>query len=203
MWHLQPLTTDGLTAMTTDRQVQGKKAELAVFGELLERGALPYLPLADVEGVDAIVSVEGGKLLRLQVKARGVSGGRDSKWFRVQKLVVADDFFVLCVEAPQGVVGDVWVFPSVVFDAYATRDPKGIRDLKLDAGVRKYGQPLYELLCGFRNRWELITEYGSYKELLSNPENLEDILAMKEALEAPEEETMTLDEYERRREARV
>lgn len=190
--------------MVTDRQIQGKKAELAVFGELLERGVIPYLPLADVEGVDAVVSVDGGNLLRIQIKAAGVSGGKDPKWFQVNKLEVADDFFVVCVEAPNGIVGDVWVFPSNVFHAYATLPPKGTpRDLNLDSGKSKYGLPLYDILCGFKNRWELITEYDSFKDLLDRPEDLEDVLTMQEALEAPEEEMMTLDEYEQFREAKV
>lgn len=188
--------------MNTNKQLQGKKAELTVFGELLERGALPYLPLADTEGVDAVVSVDGGRLLRIQVKAAGVSGGKDPRWFQVEKLAVADDFFVICVEAPNGVLEDIWIFPAVVFDAYADGS-KGTRGLNLDDGIRKYGQPLYELLCGFKNRWELITEYDDYKELLNSPEDLEDVLAMKEALEAPEEEAITWDEYERLRKSRV
>ena len=189
--------------MVASTQIQGKKAELGVIGSLMERGAVPYLPIADVEGVDAVVSVNGGTLLKIQIKARGVSGGKDARWFRVNKLKVADDFFVVCIEAPHGIVKNSWVFPSMVFDAYATRDSNGVRDLNLDSGKRKYGLPLYDILCGFRNRWELITEYESFKDLLDNPEDLEDVLTMKEALEAPEEEVMTLDEYERLREASV
>lgn len=44
-------------------------------------------------------------------------------------------------------------------------------------------------------------EHGALSHLTS--EDLEDILAMTEALEAPEEEAITWDEYTRRREARV
>lgn len=44
-------------------------------------------------------------------------------------------------------------------------------------------------------------ERGALSHLTS--EDLEDILAMMEALEAPEEEAITWDEYTRRREARV
>ena len=43
-------------------------------------------------------------------------------------------------------------------------------------------------------------EHGALAHLTS--EDLEDILAMIEALEAPEEEAITWDEYKRRREAR-
>jgi hypothetical protein len=59
-------------------------------------------------------------------------------------------------------------------------------------GTRKYGMPLRDLLCGFRNRWELITSYEQYESLLESPEDLEDILTMKESLESPEEEAITL-----------
>ena len=176
--------------MKADRQIQGKKAELAVFGALLQRGALPYLPLVDTEGVDAVVSVAGSRLVRIQVKAAGVSGGKAPKWFQVQKLEVAADLFVVCVEAPDGVVGDIWIFPSVVFDAYANNPSSGVRDLDLCGGEKKYGQPLWELLCGFRNRWELITEYDDYEELLGKPQDLEDVLTMKEALECGEYDEM-------------
>ena len=189
--------------MKTDKQMQGKTAELAVFSALLQRGALPYLPLVDVEGVDAVVSVAGSRLVRIQVKAAGVSGGKNPKWFQVQKLEVADDLFVVCVEAANGIVGDMWIFPSVVFDAYANNPASGVRDLDLDGGKVKYGQPLWELLCGFKNRWELITEYGDYEDLLGKPQDLEDVLAMKEALEAADEDTMTLEEYELQRKARI
>ena len=176
---------------------------MAVFGALLQRGALPCLPLVDTEGVDAVVSVEGSRLVRIQIKAAGVSGGKNLRWFQAQKLEVTDDLFVVCVEAPNGVVGDIWIFPSVVFDAYANNPASGVRDLDLDGGKVKYGQPLWELLCGFKNRWELITEYGDYEDLLGKPQDLEDVLAMKEALEAADEDTMTLEEYERQRKARI
>lgn len=179
--------------MAADTQTQGKKSELAVFGELLERGVIPYLPLTDVESVDAVVSVAGDKLLRIQIKSAGVSGGKDPKSFQVSNLKVADDFFIVCVEAPDGIVGDVWIFPSIVFDAYATRPLKGTpRDLNLESGEREYGLPLYDVLCGFRNRWELITAYDSFKDLLASPEDLEDVLTMQEAMEAPQDEIKNL-----------
>ena len=191
-------------AMTTSTQIQGKRAELTVFQALLERGTIPYLPLTDAEGVDAIVSVGGSRLLRIQIKARGFNEGiAPKRLFRVDKLKTAHDFFVVCVEASGRDIGNTWVFPSIVFDAYARRDPNGVRDLDLDMGKRKYGQPLHEILCGFRNRWELITEYESFKDLFGNPEDLEDVLTMREALETPGEEMMTWDECERFREAQI
>jgi hypothetical protein len=71
--------------------------------------------------------------------------------------------------------------------------------LNLDIGTRKHGMPLADLLCGFRNRWELIVNYERYEALLDSPEALEDLLAMREAVEAPGEEVVTREEYELRR----
>ncbi len=89
------------------------------------------------------------------------------------------------------------MFPSIVFDKYARRPAKGFpRDLDLDSGVRKYGIPFRDLLCGFRNRWELVVDFEKFEHLLGSPEDLEDILTMVEALESPEEEAVTLEDYE-------
>jgi len=93
-----------------------------------------------------------------------------------------------------------WVFPSIVFDAYATKPPKGApRDLNLDSGGRKHGLPLRDILCGFRNRWELIINFEQFEPLLTAPDSLEDILAMSEAIEANQDEGMSIEEYEHRR----
>ena len=191
--------------MKIDRQVQGKLAEIEVVSELMRLGAVPYLPLTDIEGVDVIVTVKGSAPpLRLQIKARGFNNGSaPRRLFRVNRLEVADDFFVVCVEATGGEIGEKWVFPSKVFAAHAKLDSSGVRDLDLDSGIRKYGQPLHELLCGFKNRWELITEYESFIDLMSSPEDLEDVLTMKDALEGRDEEMLNLDEYERLRRVRI
>ena len=68
-------------ATKVDRQLGGKRAELYVLGELLKLGVVPYVPIADVEGVDAVVHISSGKLLSIQVKAAGIAGGRDPRWF--------------------------------------------------------------------------------------------------------------------------
>ena len=58
---------------------------------------------------------------------------------------------------------------------------------------------LRDLLCGFRNRWELIVNYEQYEHLMESMKDLEDLLTMKEAQEAPENESLTLEEYEHQR----
>lgn len=174
----------------------GKIGELYVFNELLKRGAAVYVPLVD-EGVDALVQTSAGGVVELQIKVAGGAGGKDPGWFQVPKVGPRENWFVIAVEAPEQKPGNVWVFPSSVFDKYAGRPPKGSpRDLNLDSGVKKYGMPLRDILCGFRNRWELIVDFEKFEHLLGSPEDLEDILAMREALESPEGEAITLEDYE-------
>jgi prevent-host-death family protein len=49
----------------------------------------------------------------------------------------------------------------------------------------------------------VLTRFDEYEALMKKLEDFEDLLAMKESLAAPEEEAMSLDEYERERAKRV
>lgn len=49
----------------------------------------------------------------------------------------------------------------------------------------------------------VLVSYLDYEALLEKLDDLEDVLAMKEAMESPEEESITLDEYEHQRAAQV
>ncbi len=49
----------------------------------------------------------------------------------------------------------------------------------------------------------VLTSYDEYEALLQKLEDLEDLLAMKESLEAPKEEAISLDDYERKRETHL
>ena len=49
----------------------------------------------------------------------------------------------------------------------------------------------------------VLADYDEYEAMLKKIEDLEDLLAMKESLAAPEEEAISLREYERKRAARV
>ena len=189
-------------AMVTT-QVAGKIGELYVFNELLKRGAIPCIPLVD-EGVDALVRTHSGHIIEVQIKSAGAAGGKDPRWFQVAKVEPRKNLFIIGVEVRDGESGDVWVFPSAVYNVYASLPPKGSpRDLNLESGKKKHGVVLKDLLCGFRNRWELVTQYEKYEHLLEHPEDLADVLAMKDAMEAPPEEGFTLEDYLQRRAARV
>ena len=186
---------------TGDKRIAGERGELYVYGELLKRGVVSYLPLVD-EGLDALVRTPGGAVIEIQIKAAGSAGGKYPRWFQMQRVEPRKNFVIVGVEFIEGEPGDVWIFPSVIFDKYASRPPKGTpRELDLDSGIRKYGMPLRELLCGFRNRWELLLDYEKYEALLETEEDLEDLLTMQEATDAPAEESLSLEEYDRRRSA--
>ncbi len=71
----------------------------------------------------------------------------------------------------------------------------------LMAELERQGAPLYVTQYGKPKA--VISRYDDYEALLSRIEDLEDLLAMSETLAAPEEEAISLEEYGRRREARV
>ena len=77
---------------------KGKMAELAVFGELLKRGVIPYVPLVDIKGIDAIIRKDDGRLLEIQVKSTYSKEMQGS--FNVDDLVAKPNFFII------GVIGE-------------------------------------------------------------------------------------------------
>jgi prevent-host-death family protein len=71
----------------------------------------------------------------------------------------------------------------------------------LMAELEGQGLPLYVTQHGKPKA--VLTSYDEYEALLKKVEDLEDILAMKESLSAPEEEAVSLEDYERKRAAHV
>lgn len=177
--------------------VAGQIGELYVFGELLKQGLEVYQPLVD-EGLDALARLPSGQVIELQIKSAGGAGGKYSRWFQMPPFTPRPNFFIVGVEFLDKEVVAAWVFPSMVFHAYASGSEQKLRDLDLESGKRKHGEPLADRLCGFRNRWELISNFEEWERFMTSPEgfeDLEDILAMKEAAESPDEERMYFDDY--------
>jgi len=71
----------------------------------------------------------------------------------------------------------------------------------LMAELEERGMPLYVTQYGKPKA--VLAKYDEYEALVKKIEDLEDLLAMREALSAPEEEVVSLEEYERQRAARV
>jgi prevent-host-death family protein len=77
-----------------------------------------------------------------------------------------------------------------------------VSELKIKLGalmdeLEKQGIPLYVTQYGKPKA--VLARYDDYETLLKKIEDLEDLLAMKEALAKPEEEAIDLEEYERKR----
>ncbi len=71
----------------------------------------------------------------------------------------------------------------------------------LMAELEERGVPFYVTQHGKPKA--VLASYDEYEALLKKLEDLEDLLAMKESLEAPEKEAISLDDYERKRASRV
>ncbi len=71
----------------------------------------------------------------------------------------------------------------------------------LMAELEEQGVPLYITQHGKPKA--VLARYDEYEALLKKMEDLEDLLAMKDSLSAPEEEAIRLEDYERQRTARV
>ena len=81
-----------------------------------------------------------------------------------------------------------------------------ISELKVKLGalmaeLEGQGIPLYVTQYGKPKA--VLTRYDEYEALLNKVEDLEDMLAMKESLSAPEDEAMSLEDYEDKRAAHV
>jgi hypothetical protein len=179
------------------KQAAAGICELFVFGELLKQGVAVYKPLVE-QGLDALVRLPDGQVLELRIKSVGGAGGKGPGWFQMPPFVPRPNFFIVCVAFSETKVGEVWVFPSTVFSAYASGREDKTRDLNLESGIRKFGEPLREYLRGFRNRWELIVDYSEYQHLMNSPEgykDLEDIVTALESFEEPEEDRIPWEEY--------
>ena len=71
----------------------------------------------------------------------------------------------------------------------------------LMAELEGQGIPLYVTQYGKPKA--VLIRYDEYEALLKKVEDLEDMLAMKESLSAPEDEAISLEDYERKQAARV
>ena len=69
------------------------------------------------------------------------------------------------------------------------------------AQLEAQGVPVYVTQHGKPKA--VLVSYPEYEALMEKLDDLEDILAMKQAMESPEEESMSLEEYERQRAAQA
>jgi hypothetical protein len=128
---------------------KGKLGELHVFMKLIERGAMPFLPICDITGIDAVVRKKDGTYVEVQVKTTVKPSQRG--WFNVPGLIPRENLFIVGIEVSEEGYG-VWIFPSQVFADHTTKR----RQLGLNSGTRT-GQPLREKLAEYYEAWSLLT----------------------------------------------
>ncbi len=147
--------------MKITSQHKGKLAEFSVFSKLLGDGANLYLPVIDLEGVDAIVRKKDGTCVDIQVKSTQ-AGWAFAVWFSdeygEERLKT---FFIVCVDMTEQ-PPETWILPSKIFKEYATevRRAEGYRQYRLDLwhSSKKHGnRPRKEILQEYREAWELLT----------------------------------------------
>jgi prevent-host-death family protein len=81
-----------------------------------------------------------------------------------------------------------------------------VSELKVKLGIlmaelEEKGVPLYVTQHGKPKA--VLARYDEYEAMLRKIEDMEDLLAMKESLAVPDEEAISLEDYEHQREARL
>ena len=135
---------------------KGKLGELYVFRKLIEKGAMPYLPIADVKGVDAVVRKKDETYVEIQVKTTWPP--EQAGYLNVPGLIVRKGLFVvgLIYTNLPGLVEEMpeaWIIPSEVFAANTTKR----RFLGLGLGNTEHEKSLREKLKDYREAWHLLT----------------------------------------------
>ena len=140
----------------------GKSGELRVFSEILRRGAIVFMPLADTHGVDAIVRRKDGTLLEVQIKTH--STGYMSNWFDIYDVDRYEtDCFVIIGVNMFVEPSETWIFPAEAFMDYSTRsdvsDGAHVYRLDLEARSRKHGNRVRREILEphYLNAWHILT----------------------------------------------
>jgi len=134
---------------------KGKLGELYVFSKLIEMGAMPFVPTADVKGIDAIVRKVDGTYIEIQIKTTWPP--EQAGYFDVSGLVERENLFIVGVimglEKPE-----TWILPSMIFIKNATVREKGtVHLLSLGLGETKLEKSRREELAEYREAWHLLT----------------------------------------------
>ena len=133
---------------------KGKLGELHVFAKLIENGAMPFLPIADICGVDAIVRKKDGSYVEIQIKSTWPP--EQAGYFNVRNLLQRDSLFIvglaMGIERPEA-----WILPSKEFVKHATLREKGtVYLLSLGLGDTKLEISRREQLMEYREAWHLL-----------------------------------------------
>ncbi len=135
---------------------KGKLGELYVFGKLIENGAMPFVPLVDIRGVDAIVRKKDGTYVEIQVKSTWPP--EQAGYINVPDLNVREGLFIvgLIYTSLPGQIEEMpeaWIIPSDLFEENTGKR----RILSLGSEETKHQLNLREKLAEYREAWHLLT----------------------------------------------
>ena len=128
---------------------KGKLGELYVFSKLIQKGAMPFLPIADIKGVDAVVRKRDDTYIEIQAKSTWPP--EQAGYFNVPDLDVRKNLFIVCLI--MGEITEAWIIPSEVFAENTGKR----RLLSLGLGETKHQLSLREKLADYREAWHLLT----------------------------------------------
>ena len=137
---------------------KGKLGELYVFMKLIEGGAMPFIPIADTKGVDAVVRKKDGTYVEIQVKA--TYPPEQAGYFNVRNLIPRKNLFIVCLIMGIEEIPEAWILPSTIFVAHATKrkvDNKTVHLLSLGLGETKLEQSRREKLAEYREAWQPVS----------------------------------------------
>ena len=129
---------------------KGKLGELYVFSKLIEKGAMPFLPIADIGGVDAVVRKIDGTYVEIQVKSTWVKDM--AGYFNAPGLVARENLFIVGVNMYGRETPEIWILPSDVFVEHMTKKYLGI-----GTGYSDMERELRETLAEYLEAWHLLT----------------------------------------------
>ena len=89
-----------------------------VIKSLRSRGASLFVPVVGADDVDLAVRGADGQYVEVRV----MSPEPDAPgWFRVRRFRPKAYVFFVCVGSPSGASPEAWVFPSGIFERFASR----------------------------------------------------------------------------------
>ena len=134
---------------------KGKLGELYVFAKLIENGAMPFLPIADIRGVDAVVRKKDGTYVEIQIKSTWPP--EQAGYFNVRNLVERDSLFIVGLIMDTKLPPEAWILPSKEFVKHGTLREQGtVHLLSLGLGETKLEISRREKLKEYREAWHLL-----------------------------------------------
>lgn len=143
-----------------------ESARRHVLAQLTRRGATVFTPVSPLAGIDLLVRAGDGTYVEVQA-VEGTTAHLAVSAARPRR-----DLVMACVSLVDGTAQETWLLPSGVVDRYADVPAGGTRTLAIEGELR-------QTLAAYREQWRLITEYGRFRSVATDPRALAVMLALE------------------------